>query len=306
MMRKRKVLLLLILLITICFLASFLSQSDSKAIFSPTKHSVLTVEPTVNPAVIVPAYYANRTGQHCFVPFKWGEMCPQLYTELGGKCDLIDGVFQCPDIRSYEKYRNRQAQLVMARMLRIFDLLAQKHGIDYWIFGGTLLGAARHHGFIPWDYDVDIEMPLEDYVKFFQVAADQLPPDIFFQNSISEPAFPRNLDGYHKHEIVGIYEATWNPRLRDRNSCYKYCIVHDCKWHDGLMIDMFVSPHTNRSDVPRKRISFEGFTFPVQNNWEEYLIENFGEKYFEFPTDQAPKENPDVFNGCEKLKLKKP
>ena len=77
---------------------------------------------------------------------------------------------------------------------------------------------------------------------------------------------------------------------------------YGCTWHDGLMIDMFVSPHMNRSAVLRRRISFEGFTFPVQNDWEEYLIENFGEKYFEVPIDQEPKESPDVFHGCEELK----
>ena len=58
-------------------------------------------------------------------------MCPKLYTELGGKCDLVDDTFQCPDIRNFSKIRPRQAQLVLTRMLRIFDILAQKYGIKY-------------------------------------------------------------------------------------------------------------------------------------------------------------------------------
>lgn len=95
---------------------------------------------------------------------------------------MIDGQLQCPDIRNYSKVLYRQGQLVLTRMMRIFDLLAQKYDIFYWITRGTLLGAARHQGFIPWDVDSDIEMPLDDYVKFFQVAAKDLPPDIFFQN----------------------------------------------------------------------------------------------------------------------------
>ena len=80
----------------------------------------------------------------------------------------------------------------MTRMFCIFNLFAQKHNIFNWISHGTLLEAARHLGFIPWDVYSDIQMRLDDYVKFFQVAAKDLPPTIFFLNSISDPAFPSN------------------------------------------------------------------------------------------------------------------
>lgn len=53
------------------------------------------------------------------------------------------------------------------RMLCIFDFIVQKYNIDYWIFGGILFGVVRYYGFILWDYDIDIEMFLEEYVKFF-------------------------------------------------------------------------------------------------------------------------------------------
>ena len=64
--------------------------------------------------------------------------------------------------------------VVMTRMLRVFHLLAQKHNLTYWLGHGTLLGAARHKGFIPWDDDVDIFMPLEDYLTFFQSVCDRV------------------------------------------------------------------------------------------------------------------------------------
>ena len=146
-------------------------------------------------------------------------------------------------------------------------------------------------------------MPLDDYVRFFQVAAMEFPEDIFFQNTKSDPALkPDDASGFDNHKIVGIYEATWNPRLRDRNSCYKYCIAYGCKWHDGLMIDIFVLPDVDSSVYPLKRMTFEGFPFNVQSNWKEVLVSQYGENWFEFPTDRSPEENPDVFNGCEKLK----
>ncbi len=60
------------------------------------------------------------------------------------------------------------------RILKAVDELCTRHGIRYSIYCGTLLGAVRHKGFIPWDDDVDIAMPLKDYRRFLEVA-DELP-----------------------------------------------------------------------------------------------------------------------------------
>lgn len=305
-MRKAAALLLFSLVVAAAiFLVTIVFQIDSASLLK-SKHLPTAAVTAVTTVTTSPKHdYVNpkRTYKHCNVTLSWGKMCPKLYTELGGSCDLIKGKFNCPDIRNNARSTIRRAQLVLTRMLRIFDLLAQKHKINYWLARGTLLGAARHYGFIPWDGDADIEMPLDDYVKFFQVAAKEFPEDIFFQNSESDPALkPNDASGFDNHKIVGIYQATWNPRLRDRNSCYKYCIYYGCKWHDGLMIDIFVLPDVGSSVYPLKRMTFEGFPFNVQNNWKAELVSLYGENWFEFPTDRSPEENPDVFNSCEKLK----
>lgn len=309
-MSKVAIFLLFTLLITgiICLLSTVIQLDNSGSLLRGALDSWYTSNLTLARTSRRRADYLNPnlTYEHCKIKFKWGEMCPKLYTELGGKCDLVDDTFQCPDIRNYSKFRPRQAQLVLTRMLRIFDILAQKHGIKYWISRGTLLGAARHHGFIPWDGDGDIEMPLGDYVKFFQVAAKELPADMFFQNSVSDRALrPSDISGYHRHEVVFIYQATFNPRLRDRNSCYKYCMTYNCKWHDGLMVDIFVTPNVDNAIYPLRRMTFEGFPLNVQNNWRKYLVSVYGEKWFEYPTNRPPEENPDVFNSCEKLMKRK-
>ncbi|MBQ6832172.1 MAG: LicD family protein [Oscillospiraceae bacterium] len=57
-----------------------------------------------------------------------------------------------------------------------------KHGITYYIIAGTLLGAVRHKGFIPWDLDIDIAMPRQDYERFKEVALAELPEKYSYLN----------------------------------------------------------------------------------------------------------------------------
>ncbi len=61
---------------------------------------------------------------------------------------------------------------VELEMLKAVDALCTKYGIRYSLYCGTLLGAVRHKGFVPWDDDVDLTMPVKDYKKFLRVAAE--------------------------------------------------------------------------------------------------------------------------------------
>jgi lipopolysaccharide cholinephosphotransferase len=83
-----------------------------------------------------------------------------------------------------------EAQKVMLSLLEAFDLLCKKNRLAYWLDHGTLLGAVRHHGFIPWDDDLDVTMPRDDYEKFLEVAKQELPENIFLQTKISDPHTP--------------------------------------------------------------------------------------------------------------------
>lgn len=71
-------------------------------------------------------------------------------------------------------------------MLMVIDNICRKYNIKYFADSGTLLGAARHQGFIPWDDDIDIIMPRPDYEKFQILVGDELPEGYFFQSTYTD------------------------------------------------------------------------------------------------------------------------
>ena len=83
----------------------------------------------------------------------------------------------------------RTAQLIMLDMLIEFDAICKKHQLQYWLDSGTLLGAVRHSGFIPWDDDIDLAMPVEDYNRFLEIAQGELSTEIFLQTKQTDPTF---------------------------------------------------------------------------------------------------------------------
>lgn len=75
----------------------------------------------------------------------------------------------------------REWQLFEITMLDEVDRICKKYNLRYYLSSGTLLGAVRHKGFIPWDDDIDVDMPIEDYKKFCKVAQKEFGDRFFFQ-----------------------------------------------------------------------------------------------------------------------------
>ena len=217
------------------------------------------------------------------------------YTNLSMCERRPNAEINCPDIRRQGKTLLRQAQLVLTRLLKIFDLIAKKHGITYWLYRGTLLGAVRHEGHNPFDNDVDIALPKSEFDKFVKYGVTELPKDIFFQGEGTDVWKPIPSFG-----LLG--------KLRDISSCYKYCFEHGCKHKDGLQLDLFVIENDDQGDLlevyshrktnwivrrliyngiilrkpgeyifPLIEVNFDGFLLPAPREWKMILHTLYGD-----------------------------
>ena len=83
-----------------------------------------------------------------------------------------------PDLQ--DEYGILKLQNIILNIMKYIHDLCEKHQIDYYIIGGTALGAVRHGGFIPWDDDLDIAMTRENYERFLIICEKELNKEDFF------------------------------------------------------------------------------------------------------------------------------
>ena len=115
-------------------------------------------------------------------------------------------------------------------LLAKIDSICRKYNIRYSIDSGTLIGAKRHGGFIPWDDDIDVVMPRKDYEKFKEVVADEISGYYYFQTSDNSPGYYRSFGRLLNVKTVAALKAD----MRNGKMLWKY---RQCVFVDILVLD---------------------------------------------------------------------
>lgn len=137
---------------------------------------------------------------------------------------------------------------VQLDLLVEFDRICEDNGLSYFLDSGSALGAVRHHGFIPWDDDVDVGMPRDDYDKLLEIGKKGFPGNLFLQTYETDPNYPMP---FAKIRLGG----TFFPEKGNSFDKLKY---------QGIYIDVFPFDRVP-SDSPKakRRIRFSRFLYFV-------------------------------------------
>lgn len=101
----------------------------------------------------------------------------------------------------------REFHAALLEILVEFDRICRGRGLKYSLAYGTLLGAVRHKGFIPWDDDVDVMMERRQFDEFCRIAPEALGGGFFLQSRETEEKYPYNLVRIRKNDTAMIYDA---------------------------------------------------------------------------------------------------
>lgn len=107
----------------------------------------------------------------------------------------------------------KKQQKLSYEVLKIVGELCRKNNISYFLLAGTVLGAVRHKGFIPWDDDIDIGILLDDYEKFSELCSANLPENYFWSSPNTNRLHPRLFgkilfDGKHCMDVFPVVKTS--------------------------------------------------------------------------------------------------
>lgn len=134
-----------------------------------------------------------------------------------------------------EKYKLKKLQELEFDILKQFIEICDKYNLNYSLAYGTLIGAVRHKGFIPWDDDIDVAMSRADYDKFCKIMESQPLEGYFFQSYITEPQ-------------CGLIFS----KIRKDNTVLSEIYSHHINMHQGVWIDIFPYDKVSNNKIKRK------------------------------------------------------
>lgn len=115
-----------------------------------------------------------------------------------------------------------ELQKVQTEILREFHKFCEENNLHYVVYAGTLIGTVRHGGPIPWDDDVDVIMPIDDYYRFLELAQKSFPQEYFIQHHSTDPNYVHQFIRVRKNNTLSVQKA-----------------FKEFDIHHGIFIDVF-------------------------------------------------------------------
>ena len=126
------------------------------------------------------------------------------------------------------------------QLLEKFIDVCERNDLNYFLDGGTLLGAVRHKGFIPWDDDIDVIMPRADYDRLWEIAEKEFTYPYFFQTTLSEQGFFRTHAQLRNSETTGFIAIDEHKNI-----------------NRGIFMDIFVLDNVPNGILRKKIFKYE-------------------------------------------------
>ncbi len=154
-------------------------------------------------------------------------------------------------ISGLREVTHEELQRTEKEMLQRIDEFCRQKDLRYWVCGGTLLGTVRHKGFIPWDDDIDIFLPLPDYLRFLEI----FPED--------ERYAVLKRDGKHPDRYVDCFAKVIDKRIAVREDQETYRKIH------AAWVDVFPLIGMPGEEQERKRF-IASFYETEKRMWQSY------------------------------------
>lgn len=136
-----------------------------------------------------------------------------------------------------DKKTLRNLQIVELEILEFLDAFCRENEIKYSLYAGTALGAVRHKGFIPWDDDIDVCMPRDEYEKFIEIWRGKAPKGYYLQGT-------DDINNRLNHSKI----------RKDKTILYEETIFSESE-HKGIFIDIFPMDVVSANKIKLRLIS---------------------------------------------------
>jgi lipopolysaccharide cholinephosphotransferase len=180
-------------------------------------------------------------------------------------------------------------------MLELLDetvRICEAHGLAYFLIGGTLLGAVRHKGFIPWDDDLDIVMPRADYERFTDLCATELDGRYLFQTYRNDPEHEKLFGKMRKKNTLYIGKRGYDGNPSKRGIYIDVFPLDDAKNQEGRFqvrqkrmvarLESMIQINNGRWPAGRLRTAFSGrFQNPSLRGGQQRIMQWENEKNYQ-------------------------